>query len=103
MRHETGSLLWGLSAADAGALRAQAALMHDRLGADQDWRPEDVGWSLARTGAVAGGRAAVVAADRAGFLESLRALADGRGAPGLVEGRPGDGRVVFAFPGNGSK
>ncbi|WP_446048196.1 acyltransferase domain-containing protein, partial [Streptomyces olivaceus] len=47
--------------------------------------------------------AAVVAADRAGFADGLRALAAGHGAPGLVEGAAPGGPVAFVFPGQGGQ
>ncbi|WP_182876365.1 type I polyketide synthase [Microbispora sp. H10670] len=108
--------LWGLSAPYAGALRAQARLLLGHLGGghqhghqhgdrpgDQEWRPADVGWSLARAGAGGAHRAAIAGDDPAAFLEALRALAEGDGAPGLAEGRAHPGGVVFVFPGNGSQ
>src|SRR5690349_941805 len=93
--------LWGLSASGPGTLRAWARTLVDRLEPDE-FRPADVGRSLAGFDAD-GWRAAVAADDRDGYLRALRALADASGAPGLVEGAPGAGRVVFVFPGNGSQ
>ncbi|MFI0424550.1 SDR family NAD(P)-dependent oxidoreductase, partial [Spongiactinospora sp. 9N601] len=103
------SLVWGLSAASEGALRVQARLLLEALGADPDWRPADIGLSLSRrtppgSGARAVRRAAVAAHDVDGFTAGLRALAEGHGAPGLtVGGGPARGGVVFFFPGQGSQ
>ncbi|MFG2051515.1 SDR family NAD(P)-dependent oxidoreductase, partial [Micromonospora sp. NPDC048935] len=103
MRSDADSLLWGLSGASAGLLRAQAGLLLDELDRRPDWRPADVGWSLSRQSRADGWRAAVTAEDADGFRRALSALAEGRGAAGLTEGAPLPGPVVFVFPGQGSQ
>ncbi|WP_268874152.1 type I polyketide synthase [Streptacidiphilus melanogenes] len=94
---------WPLSARDAGALRAQAERLRDRLTAEPEARPVDVGWSLATTRAALERRAVVVAEDLAGHLRALTALAAGEEAPELVEGTAGLGRTAFLFTGQGSQ
>ncbi|WP_277744323.1 beta-ketoacyl synthase N-terminal-like domain-containing protein [Streptomyces sp. LX-29] len=96
-------VLWMLSAADQNALAARASRLERYLTHEPDWRPEDVGRTLARTPLDGGTRAALVADDREGFLERLAALAEGRGAPGLVEGEGAGGSVAFVFPGQGAQ
>ncbi|MFH8367650.1 type I polyketide synthase [Streptomyces sp. NPDC018031] len=100
------ALPWLLSAKSTAALRAQAA----RLLTHIDERPEltdaDIAVSLATTRAAFEHRAVVLATDRAGLLDNLGALAEGRGAPGLVQGTAASGsadRPVFVFPGQGSQ
>ncbi|KOG66331.1 hypothetical protein ADK38_41495, partial [Streptomyces varsoviensis] len=109
-------LLWMLSGGGRGPLAARARRLRDHLRRQEDWHPVEVGRALVESGfagtafadpapagtAVVGSacvgapcagsarigwrRAALVAEDRAGFLDLLDALADGRGAPGLTEG-----------------
>ncbi|MEU5424829.1 SDR family NAD(P)-dependent oxidoreductase [Streptomyces olivoreticuli] len=103
-REAPGALPWVLSGRSEAALRAQA----ERLRVFVDGRPElsvgDVGLSLATGRSVFEHRAVVVAGDRDGFLDGLGALAEGRGAAGLVEGVAGaGGRVALVFPGQGSQ
>ncbi|WP_263247461.1 type I polyketide synthase [Saccharopolyspora rosea] len=102
MPSDSDSLLWGLSADSAGALRARAGELLDRLRAQPGWRPVDIGWTLAQRDAAAR-RAALAAGSRDEFVEALRALSEGRGRTGLVEGCPVGGGVVFVFPGQGSQ
>nr|WP_162890126.1 type I polyketide synthase [Streptomyces olivoreticuli] len=95
---------WLVSGRSEAALRAQA----ERLRVFVDGRPGlavgDVGLSLVTGRSVFEHRAVVVAGDRAGFLDGLGALAEGRGAAGLVEGVAGaGGRVALVFPGQGSQ
>ncbi|MFI6103487.1 type I polyketide synthase [Streptomyces sp. NPDC051310] len=85
------------------ALRAQAARLRDRVAADADLNPADVGFSTVTTRSVLSDRGVVVAADRTELLAGLTALAAGEPAGNVVEGSgtPGPG-VVWVFPGQGS-
>ncbi|HET7503191.1 MAG TPA: beta-ketoacyl synthase N-terminal-like domain-containing protein, partial [Kofleriaceae bacterium] len=100
----TGPIPYVLSARTPAALRAQAERLLAHLDAHPDVALPDVAWALASTRSAFEHRAAVVAAERAELRAGLRALADDRPAPRLVQGerRPG-GRVAFVFPGQGSQ
>ncbi|CAL9649350.1 3-ketoacyl-CoA thiolase (plasmid) [Streptomyces sp. enrichment culture] len=92
---------WALSGKSVEALRAQAARL---LGALTDEPVADVGFSLASTRAHLPHRAVVVGDTREALLDGLSAVAEGRGAAGVVEGVAGEpGRVAFVFPGQGSQ
>ncbi|MFF3943180.1 type I polyketide synthase [Streptomyces phaeofaciens] len=89
---------WVLSGRTEDALRAQA----ERLAAHLADRPElsaaAVGEALARGRSVFEHRAVVGGADRAELLAGLTALAEGRDAPGLAQGRvTSDARAVLVF------
>ncbi|QMU70752.1 type I polyketide synthase [Streptacidiphilus sp. P02-A3a] len=100
----TGSpLLWLLGGDGRQALAARARRLRERLSERPHWHPADVGRSLAGAAPAAPRRAALVADSREGFLDLLGALADGRGAPGLVEGGAAGGEVAFVFPGQGAQ
>nr|WP_281257009.1 type I polyketide synthase [Streptomyces alboverticillatus] len=98
-------LPWVLSARSADALRAQAARLHAHVAADRD-DLAGIGRSLATTRAVLGHRAAVLAADRDGFLDALDGIARGTspedGAATVLRGS-GSGRLAFLFPGQGAQ
>ncbi|KNB50932.1 type I polyketide synthase [Streptomyces caatingaensis] len=100
-----GVVPWVLSARGARALRAQAARLVEFVEARPSLGLADTGFSLATTRGALDHRAVVVGADRGRLLEGVRALAEGRPAPGLVEGvASGDvGQVAFVFPGQGSQ
>ncbi|MEE6179162.1 type I polyketide synthase [Mycobacterium sp. 050134] len=93
---------WVVSGRSAEALAAQAGRLVAHLGADPD--PVDVGWSLATTRAVFEHRAVLVGADAGALTAALAGLAAGEpdGAVVLGRARP-TGKVVFAFPGQGSQ
>nr|WP_324605219.1 type I polyketide synthase [Streptomyces sp. NRRL WC-3549] len=94
-----------LSGTSAEALRDQAGRLHRHLLTHDDAVLADVGCSLATSRTRFGHRAAVVAAGRDDLLHALAALAEGTGAPGLVQAvAPGEEpKVVFAFPGQGAQ
>ncbi|KAB1162255.1 SDR family NAD(P)-dependent oxidoreductase [Micromonospora sp. AMSO12t] len=93
-----------VSARDAGSLAAQATRWADWLDDRPELRLTDVGWSSARTRASLEHRAVLLAADRAGLADGLRALATGGDAPGLVTGAgPRGGKLAFLFSGQGAQ
>ncbi|WP_236652397.1 type I polyketide synthase, partial [Streptacidiphilus neutrinimicus] len=96
-------LPWVLSAKTPEALREQAERLHAHVAANPGQSPADLGHSLATARASFEHRAALVAADREEFQQALRALADGTGMPGLVQGTPSAGRTAFVFTGQGSQ
>ncbi|TGA96629.1 type I polyketide synthase, partial [Streptomyces palmae] len=97
-------LPWLLSAKTEAALRAQAERLLSFVGGRPEVSAADIGHSLVATRAAFEHRAVVLGADRAGLLENLAALAEGRDASGVVRGVAGAGeRCVFVFPGQGSQ
>ncbi|MER6952809.1 SDR family NAD(P)-dependent oxidoreductase [Streptomyces sp. NPDC000618] len=96
-------LPWVLSARGEPALRAQARALRAHLSARPGTSDADVALSLATTRTGLEHRAAVLAADRDGFLDALDALAADRPAEGVLRGSPAEGKVVFVFPGQGSQ
>ncbi|HEU5473401.1 MAG TPA: SDR family NAD(P)-dependent oxidoreductase [Actinophytocola sp.] len=92
-----------LSANSAAALRAQAERLLDRLRADRPVRDLDLAMSLATTRATLKRRAVVLAADRAGLVDGLTALAAGQEAPTVVSGQRVRGGLAFLFSGQGSQ
>ncbi|MFJ7249949.1 type I polyketide synthase [Kitasatospora sp. NPDC098652] len=96
-------LPWLLSARTPEAVREQARRLaaHVRVA---EPALDDVARSLVTARAALEHRAAVVAPDRAGLLDGLDALADGRATPAVLEGRAArEGAPVFVFPGQGSQ
>ncbi|WP_189240961.1 type I polyketide synthase, partial [Planomonospora parontospora] len=86
------------------ALRAQAVRLADRIEADPELAPVDVGFSLTAGRTAFEHRAAVIAGDREGLLAGLRALGGGEPAANVVRGRADtSGGTVFVFPGQGSQ
>ncbi|MDH6118809.1 type I polyketide synthase, partial [Kitasatospora sp. GAS204B] len=93
-----------LSARTPAALRAQAARLYAFVSAEPELGVAELGHALATTRSSFEHRAAVVAADRDGLLDGIRALAEDRPAANLVEGAAGPtGKTVFVFPGQGSQ
>ncbi len=98
-----GMLPWVVSGRGTAALRAQAGRLRSFVESRPEVEPRDVAHGLAVTRAAFEQRAVVLGADRGELLAGLGALAAGRPAEGLVEGRVREGRVVFVFPGQGSQ
>nr|ADC79616.1 BafAI [Streptomyces lohii] len=107
MAHPDGTeapLLWTLAGNGKESLAAGARGLHTYLAGRDDWSPQDIALTLARTASDGSRRAALVADGRDGFLRRLDALADGRSTPGLLDGAAGaGGRVAFVFPGQGAQ
>ncbi|MEU1806738.1 SDR family NAD(P)-dependent oxidoreductase [Streptomyces sp. NPDC019937] len=104
-----GVVPWVVSARSAQALRDQAQALADRVAADADVTPVEVGWSLIRTRSVFDHRAVVVGEDRDELMAGLAALAAGESHPAVVEpagamatADSGAGPVLV-FPGQGSQ
>ncbi|MEE4540349.1 SDR family NAD(P)-dependent oxidoreductase [Streptomyces sp. V4-01] len=95
---------WLLSGTDGPALRTQAARLLEHVAARPDADLADVGHTLAYSRSALASRAVVLAADRAGMVERLDALARDLPSPGVVQSSvtPHDG-VVFVFPGQGAQ
>ncbi|MDH6113662.1 acyl transferase domain-containing protein/NADPH:quinone reductase-like Zn-dependent oxidoreductase [Kitasatospora sp. MAP12-15] len=92
-----------LSAVGEPALRARAAQLLEFAEADHELEPAALAAALVGRSAHSH-RAAVFAADRAGMLSALRALAEGEPHAAVVTGTVGDtDGVVFVFPGQGSQ
>ncbi|WP_425543507.1 SDR family NAD(P)-dependent oxidoreductase [Streptomyces luteireticuli] len=100
-----GVVPWVLSARGARALRAQAARLVEFAEARPSQGLADIGFSLATTRAALDHRAVVVGSDLGRLLDGVRALAEGRPAPHLVEGNASAeaNKVAFVFPGQGSQ
>ncbi|MEU1815980.1 SDR family NAD(P)-dependent oxidoreductase [Streptomyces roseifaciens] len=99
-----GAVPWVLSARTPAGLAAQAERLLAALRDDPAAGLADVGRSLATTRAAFDERAVLLAADRDGALEQLRALAADEPAPGVVRGRAAPGtKTAFLFPGQGSQ
>ncbi|MFK4273088.1 SDR family NAD(P)-dependent oxidoreductase [Streptomyces milbemycinicus] len=96
-------LPWVLSARSEHALRGQARALHTHLLAHPEPADTDVALSLATTRTGLEYRAAVLAADRDGFLNALEALADDRPTNGVLRGTAAEGKAVFVFPGQGAQ
>ncbi|MEV4742845.1 type I polyketide synthase, partial [Streptomyces sp. NPDC049555] len=95
---------WVLSARTPGALRARAAGLADHLKTLGEVRALDVAHTLITARTLFDHRAVVLVTGDEPHPEGLAALAEGRSAPGLVQGTADiDGRTVFVFPGQGSQ
>jgi acyl transferase domain-containing protein/acyl carrier protein len=98
---------WVLSGRSADALQAQAVrlLAHLEDPERQDSASDlDIAHTLATGRAAFDHRAALVGHGREELLGALRALADGREAPGVLRGvRRRGGRTAFLFSGQGSQ
>ncbi|XTZ15071.1 type I polyketide synthase [Micromonospora echinospora] len=96
-------IAWPLSARGEGALREQAANLVRHLDAHPGLDPVAVAHSLVTTRTRFDHRAVVVAGDVAEARTALTALAEGQPDNRLVTGTAAGGKVVFAFPGQGSQ
>ncbi|WP_271208745.1 type I polyketide synthase, partial [Streptomyces poonensis] len=94
---------WVLSGKSEAALRAQAERLLVRTADGTGPSLTDIGFSLATTRTALEHRAAVVGDDHGRLTEGLRALAEGRPAPGAYLGRADTGQVGFLFSGQGSQ
>nr|WP_225829074.1 type I polyketide synthase [Streptomyces sp. TML10] len=94
-----------LSAATEAGVRAQALRLAAHLTEHPRLAPHDVAFSAATGRAALAGRAVVLADDRAGLLDGLTALAEGRPSPAVVTGTAAAGarRITFVFPGQGAQ
>ncbi|MEU6593160.1 SDR family NAD(P)-dependent oxidoreductase, partial [Streptomyces sp. NPDC046881] len=102
--YSAGAGPWLLSARDEDALRAQAARLHAHVDASGT-ALADIGFSLATTRALHGRAAAVVATDRAGFLDALERTARGETSAAVVreDGTVPRGRTAFLLTGQGAQ
>ncbi|QLH26192.1 type I polyketide synthase [Streptomyces sp. Rer75] len=107
-----GVVPWVVSARSVQALRGQARALAERVAADADVSPAEVGWSLISTRSVFDHRAVVVGESRDELTAGLTALAAGDSHPAVVEpvgamsaqatAASGVGPVLV-FPGQGSQ
>ncbi|WP_159073767.1 acyltransferase domain-containing protein, partial [Streptomyces sp. RTd22] len=101
-----GVLPWVVSARSTEALRGQAAALLDRVTADDDTSPVEVGWSLLTSRSLFDHRAVVIGDNGEELAAGLQALATGAPhptvvCPGGAAGVPGP--TVFLFSGQGSQ
>ncbi|WP_078505343.1 type I polyketide synthase [Streptomyces violaceusniger] len=100
--------LWTLEADGPTALRDQVGILLDFASKSPGLSPAEVGAALSRRlsssrrpATLSSRRAAVTGRQLSELRAGLTALASGRGAVGLVHGRPTSGRTAFVFPGQG--
>ncbi|MGP4030333.1 SDR family NAD(P)-dependent oxidoreductase [Actinomadura sp. 3N407] len=93
---------WLLSGRTEPALAAQARGLFEHLAGLEEFRPADVGVSLAAR-AVHEHRAAATGRTREELLAGLEILANGGTATNVVVSGGGDGRTAFLFSGQGSQ
>ncbi|UED83923.1 type I polyketide synthase [Streptomyces profundus] len=100
-----GALPLVLHGHGAAAVRAQAGALRDHLVAHPEQSLSATARALITGRAALDHRAVLVADDRAGALDALAALAEGRQAASTFTGRalPGADRPVLVFPGQGSQ
>ena len=100
---EAMPVIWTLSAPDAAGVRRRAAQLHAYLTDRPGIEPADAGLALATTRTAFRHRAAVIGTARDELLAGLRALADGRPAPGVVSDTAAGGQLAMLFGGQGSQ
>ncbi|MBT2386230.1 type I polyketide synthase, partial [Streptomyces sp. ISL-11] len=96
---------WVMSAKSPEALRDQAHRLLSHVRDHADLAVLDVAYSLATGRTALDHRAAVIATDRSGGLEALRALAAGEPSGSVVSGEASapSGKVALLFSGQGSQ
>ncbi|MER5853570.1 SDR family NAD(P)-dependent oxidoreductase, partial [Streptomyces sp. NPDC002012] len=93
-----------LSGKSPDAVAEQAARLTGLLDREPGLPLRDVAWSLATARTRFTHRALLVAGDVEELRSGLDALADGRSAPGVVQGvADGEASAVFVFPGQGAQ
>ncbi|MFC0112327.1 acyltransferase domain-containing protein [Kibdelosporangium aridum] len=93
-----------MSARSDAALREKARRLAEYLRAHPELGPDDVGgWLMNRTAGERDWRAAVNGSDRAGLLDGLTALAEGRHSATVSVGSGAETEPVFVFPGVGTQ
>ncbi|MGS2806027.1 SDR family NAD(P)-dependent oxidoreductase [Nocardia sp. MW-W600-9] len=97
-----GVLPWVLSARTGAALGEQAVNLASHV-TEHDSEAVDVGLSLVTARVAFDHRAVVLAADRAGLLAGVQALANAETVPGVVTGRVMAGRTGVVFSGQGAQ
>ncbi|AQW47776.1 type I polyketide synthase [Streptomyces violaceusniger] len=102
-----GVVPWVVSGRGREALRGQAAALAERVTANPEVTPSDIGWSLISTRSVFDHRAVIIGQHRDELLAGLNALATGHTHPTLIEpdttATPGSMGPVLVFPGQGSQ
>ncbi|ASQ92837.1 type I polyketide synthase [Streptomyces sp. 11-1-2] len=102
-----GVVPWVVSGRGREALRGQAAALAERVTANPEVTPSDIGWSLISTRSVFDHRAVIIGQHRDQLLAGLNALATGHTHPTLIEpdttATPGTMGPVLVFPGQGSQ
>ncbi|MFC4856822.1 type I polyketide synthase [Actinophytocola glycyrrhizae] len=97
------ALVFPVSAGSPGGLAATAARLADHVSGSTA-PPVDVAHTLATGRSHLSTRACVVAADRPGLVDALRAVAGGQDHPGVTTGPTADpGMPVWVFSGHGSQ
>ncbi|GGY03053.1 polyketide synthase [Streptomyces minutiscleroticus] len=98
------ALPWVISGKSPAAVAAQAERLRAFVAARPGLRPSDIAYSLATTRTAFPHRAVVAGRGHEELLSGLEALADGRSAPGVGEGRVlPDGGLAFMFTGQGAQ
>ncbi|QNP70793.1 type I polyketide synthase [Streptomyces roseirectus] len=94
---------WVLSARTEPALRGQAQRLLAHLDAVPGAQPVDIAHTLATARTAFEHRAVLVGTDLADLRAGLAALAEGRPAGGVLQGKAADVPVAFLFSGQGSQ